>query len=779
MKKTLASILTLFYQLSFGITFHAEISSDPNAPSPESLVVEALLSPPPPAFTLQAFNVMSPASVDYLIKTRAIGNLRTIMDNNPNWERAELQQYVTLTYTNGADVSAIQASLDNDVFVKYAYQIEEEDLPELSVPYPNLSTNKKRTPANKTSSLININGADIQSAWELSEGMGYVGISDTGLQTNHPDLRAFDGSGNYVGGNLLDGYYQLDFANVGGAIDLNVDELEPVSATGAFANCDGVDGDPNNGLTVASFVGHGTHATGLIGAKGSIAPGICKNCGISMMKFYGTEIGNCSNANGTDYMIAGFSFDAFLGGWETLANIGVGTINLSAGIGYTDPIYCQNNPLKAKCKILKLIEDNQILFTGAAGNNRANLQFPASDERIASAGGIDEIGKFWNESPTGGDNTNVASDVNCPQYPPDSGFFLTLGSECGSNFSYNLAGHKTDVMTQSRNVYSIFYQGQEHNPFIPQSCTDAFDGVPNDGYGLCTGTSMSAPQTTAISQLMRSAHPLLPNGNSDPTNLVGLRNVLNATAERSVNGLGHSDFFGYGQPSARKALEMILGKSNGVQMKTRLTPMFANVSTGANNNIYTPFPQVAVAFLLINDAMSYTTDTSKPLVTEFTEFWYNTDTLTLPAPRAEFYVFTTNNNPFSGTKDLVSLRRMEKTVTGDRNDTFAVSTAEIESFHTNSYNYAGIEGYILPTCASMPSCIPNGATPLYRDEADSLNHKLVPSFTAPPTSTLLGYVYLNQDTDGDGILDGVEYPPAGVPFSDPRISDIIFENGFE
>ena len=173
----------------------------------------------------------------------------------------------------------------------------------------------------------------------------------------------------------------------------------------------------------------------------------------------------------------------------------------------------------------------------------------------------------------------------------------------------------------------------------------------------------------------------------------------------------------------------------------------------------------------------------------------------LADPRAAFYVFTTNNNPFSGVKDLIPLRRMDKSVGGNRNDTYAVSTTEIETFHANGYNFDGIEGYILPTCSPTPNCIPVGSIALYRDEADNLNHKLVPTSTAPPVSTLLGYVYLNQDsdsdglidgqeiilgtninvndTDGDGILDGVEYPPAGVPFSNPRISDIIFENDFE
>ncbi|MCF6299727.1 MAG: S8 family serine peptidase [Proteobacteria bacterium] len=804
MKKSLTSLLILFTSFSHAVTFHIMLSDEQGAPTPEFIVNESLLSPPPPSFTLQAFNVINATGVDYLIKERAIGNLRTIMDNSPDWARTQLQQYLSLTYTDGADINLIQTSLDNDPFVDFAYMIDDDQLPTLSVAYPSpLQISRGKKSKNKTSSLINVNSTDIQSAWELSEGMGYVGIADTGLQVNHPDLRAFDGNGNYVGGNLLDSYYSIDFAKTEG-FDLDVDELKPVPAgTGSeFEDCDFTDGDDTNDLAVASFVGHGTHVSGLIGAKGGLAPGICKNCGISMMKFYGAEIGFCGTLDNITNLFVGFSFDAFLNSWATLVNIGVGTINLSGGIGLTTANVCIGSPLSAECLILKRVEDSQVLFTGAAGNNRQVLQFPASDPRIASAGGLDENSDFWNESPTGGDNTNISSNINCPQYPPNSGVAqLNLGQECGSNFSFPSIGNKTDVMTQSRNVYSVFYQGQEHNPFLPQACSDAFDGIANDGYGLCTGTSMSAPQTTAIFQLMRSANPLLPNGTYEPDNLIGLRNVLNATAERSVNGLGHDDFFGYGQPSARKALEMILGKSNGVQMKTRLTPMFTNVSLTANNNMYTPFPQIAMSFLL-NNGPAYLPDNTVALVNEFPEFWYDTVNLTFPAPRAEFYVFTTNNNPFSGLKDLVPLRRMEENVAGNRNDTYAVSVAEIEAFHADGYNYAGIEGYILPTCSPIPICVPPpSAIRLYRDETDNLNHKLVTGFVTPPNSIWLGYVYLNQDSDGDGLIDGqefvlgtdinlvdtdgdstpdgAEYPAAGVPISDPRISDIIFANGFE
>lgn len=236
--------------------------------------------------------------------------------------------------------------------------------------------------------------------------------------------------------------------------------------------------------------------------------------------------------------------------------------------------------------------------------------------------------------------------------------------------------------------------------------------------------------------------------------------------------------------------------------------MFLLYSSGNNNHIYSSYPQVAAAFLTTNGNF-YIPDVSVPLVNEFTDFWYDHNPdgnpVQFPPPRAEFYVFTTNNNPYTGTKNLVPLRRMEKTPvsTSNRNDTYAVSTAEIESFHNDGYHFAGIEGYILPTCSPMPTCAPVGAITLYRDESDNLNHKLTPTNVAPANSVLLGFVYLNFDSDNDGLIDGqerilgtsvsltdsdsdgvpdgAEYPAAGVPVSDPLINEngVIFKNGFE
>ena len=84
MRKSLPILLVLFSCLSQAITFHIIVSDDNGAPTPEYIVNELLLSPPPPSFTLQAFNVINPTKVNYLIKERARGNLRAIMDNSPN-----------------------------------------------------------------------------------------------------------------------------------------------------------------------------------------------------------------------------------------------------------------------------------------------------------------------------------------------------------------------------------------------------------------------------------------------------------------------------------------------------------------------------------------------------------------------------------------------------------------------------------------------------------------------------------------------------------------------
>jgi len=760
--------------------FHILIKHGEGAPTPENIVQQANTSPSPPGYLLSSFNEAPPNKVEYLISNRPTGKLLQIMNTDPDWSRSRLHRYLVVTYDESADANQILSNFENDVYVTHSGYVGDLT-PRIS------SSNNNQILHNHNNKGGIQTDLDIESAWELSEGMGYIGAIDLGFEYSHPNLAAFD-SGNYIGGNILDDHYQIDFAGN----DLNVDENEPYDTQGfsTYEQCDLADGVDDN-MATSYLIGHGTHVSGLLAGKDL---GICKNCGLSMMKWTDNSFCDIDQPRGpTLYPIP--SISAAVSGMESLSSTGIGVVNWSGGLGSPNEDFCPDS--FGACDALDFMRSQNTLMVGAAGNYRSVLQFPASEAGTVAVGGLDENGIFWNESPANGDPYLFTDSSNCP--PTRNG-----EEECGSNYSHNSIDQKTDVVTQARNVYSTFYTGGEYAYDI--GCEDSSDGMPNDGFGFCTGTSMAAPQVAAILQLMRSAHPLLPNGTYNPNLNTGLINVLNSTSSRSEQNLGVNDFLGYGFPNPTKALGKILGKSNDQQIKTRLTPMFALHSNTEKNTVYSPFPQVAMAFLL-KDLGYYDPDTSALLVNEFTNFWYNVNNYTFPSPRANFYVFTTNNHPSVNLKNMVPLRRMEKTINGNnRNDTYAVSETEIEDFHNNDgYNYAGIEGYIFPICLSEPGCVPFGAHKLYRvEDTVNFNHKLInlpKTDPPPPNSTKLGYVYPNidtdgdglidgqefvlgtshtvQDTDGDGLNDGFEYPPAGVPFSDPLISDIIFEDGFE
>ena len=174
MKKTFLLTLCCMTSLSFAKTFYVEISRANSAPSVENIVFESQLSPPPPNYSLDAFNSVAPEKVDYLIKIRATGNLKTIMENHPNWARAKLQQFIVTTYPDNANSTAIQTAYDNDGNVGFAYEINENDLPSLDTPFPTIEQLKKyKKTTTKSSSipslipLVNKNSADVLgTSWQ-------------------------------------------------------------------------------------------------------------------------------------------------------------------------------------------------------------------------------------------------------------------------------------------------------------------------------------------------------------------------------------------------------------------------------------------------------------------------------------------------------------------------------------------------------------------------------------------------------------------------------------
>ncbi len=58
-------------------------------PTAEDVQEDGSLSPPPSAYILSAFNAYPPSAVSFVMKLRAYGDLKALIDSKPNWSRAQ------------------------------------------------------------------------------------------------------------------------------------------------------------------------------------------------------------------------------------------------------------------------------------------------------------------------------------------------------------------------------------------------------------------------------------------------------------------------------------------------------------------------------------------------------------------------------------------------------------------------------------------------------------------------------------------------------------------
>jgi hypothetical protein len=419
--------------------------------------------------------------------------------------------------------------------------------------------------------------------------------------------------------------------------------------------------------------------------------------------------------------------------------------------------------------------------------DQQSRDFPARDPRTIAAGGLqlDPITlepEIWNDG--------------CPMFT----------HECGSNW-----GPNQDLMAPAKKVLSTVYAGFDHNTEANNTdgCGDSYftlDG-PDGGYGLCTGTSMSAPFLSGIAGLVRSANPLLPKED--------VRDVLTSTA--SIPGTKDPQL-GHGIPDAAAAVDRAFGDVGGLPLRNRLTPLFAFHGDGlapmAETHAYTTVPQVGSA-LLIDEAVrfdtvgapvagytlfpEFCTDGSQPdccpidqpccvgqpleceekiLVTPDTE------------PRAEVFVFTNDKAPTPFTPPLVPLYRLRYESDWDplcpsppdpfastvRDFAYATSIEEVELFLDGInlggtvYRYLldGVEGYVYENCDSGCRYGEVRLHRLYhstRHDMVVVPQDLVMSYQAQGyvpvpagsgLSEILGWAYRHTDTDGDWLIDGFE-----------------------
>jgi serine protease len=756
---------------------------------------------------LSGLAVENPSGAAFLMLPRAQGEFASYLRAKPDLPRAKLERYVVITYPTGSNLDNALAALIADPFVIYAHissLAPQNDALAAKAKEPSWSGAKAQLSQDWRQHIA------LQEAWNLAGGWSLVGVLDQGIQTSHPDLVAFDGTNNLTGGNVL-GDYALDIGHAGipGAVpEPNVDELQSEPLNNWSPLCD----PDQDGSMTAKYAGHGTHVTGLVGANaydGNAVAGVCRNCGVSLMRitylvcFLPNAIpAHSRNATATSSGIA------------LQTDLGIQVISMSFGSpeNQVDTPDCSSETNDDFCLAVAYATSRGVVVAAASGNRKEQLYFPATQPSIVAVGGTGDSLEAWDEDPIGPDFLDT-----CP--------FPGTNSECGTNWTVIANGPRQEVALPARKVLSTIYTGKNYNNEI--ECGDSYGTPLGDGIGTCTGTSMSTPIYAGIVGLVRSVNPLVGAGDPDEwVSALGVRDVVAYSGVLPGKNQGWTQKLGYGRPQADSAVAAMLGKSNGMQIKNRLTPLFALYSATASDWAYVATPQSAVG-LIHYSAAAY--QPQGPLVRGYSQFpGAEADV----APRANALVFTTEYKTSATHPDLTPLYWMSRkrdwplgcsgagcnVVNADH--LLATSALDVKTLRTDGFAYRGLQGYVYKSCAPEPACIPSGAQKLYRqcksaddDCAVFLENERAAmesqGFTAAypiGSTTSLGYAYPNThsdkdhlpdaveqllgtnpivtDSDRDGICDHLEYPPAGVPLSDPCgngkcASTVIFGSGYE
>ncbi len=802
------------------------LSNEPGAPTVTQISGFDFSSAQPRP--LVGLNVGAPIFASGILTLRATGDFANYLTLYPNTARAKLERYVLIQYDAAVtDLAAAKASLAADPYVIAVYEPDIVEFliePSLKAPF--------QSQAKSIFDQYHLGVLKMPEAWTYAGGWGLIGLADNGLYTDHPDLKSFSGpasvGGTFIpGGNFLPKYaYDVGMQPVGA--DINVDELQPVVASGdtqaAADICDLADGVDDNMMT-PPVAGHGTHVSGLVGANHNGTSGIqgaCKNCGLMIMKISRTIC--ATTQGGQTFVTISFGPLAVTDAITFASQLGAQALNTSFRITTSPatPIinFCTTNPNHPTCLALQFARENEVIVSAASGNGRGRLDYPARAEVVNGVGGIDATLLPWDESP--------GTTASCP-YGTDV--------ECGTNYTKFAGEKRQEIATPAKAVRSTIYPGKDWNTVV--GCGDSFgDSFPADGVGLCTGTSMSAPQSTAIYGLLRSINPLLLAGDPE-TAAFGLRDVVTTTTDRAQASLPWDSKLGYGIPDVPAAARKILGTVRGSIAKNRATPLFALYSPTTTDYAVMATPQNAMSLIRYAAAAYATTPTAGNFIggaaiPGYSEFPHEVTTPS-PDPQARAYVLTTEFAPVIDQNRIVTplylLDRernwplncspLSPPVGGcntlNRDYILLTSISQMNSAVAAGYAYRGLQGYVFTTQATGTEALYLKCKTSEDDCAIFLENQRVQFEAAGYTSifpsastTIIGYAYPTNDSDGDGLVDAMEYavgtnpnsadsdgdglsdsvemPMNGVSNSDPcsgpsitclAPAPLIFANGFE
>ena len=700
----------------------------------------------------------------------------------------DMQHYATLIYDDQqGSLQEIERRLNADG--RFAYAVIPMPWHFSSIPndryfvdpYPFTSTNVDFQWGSQSSVL------HLPQAWDRNTGWAQVGLLDGG-----PAVKS-DPSGNLL--------YLVDHPDLYQVVPYNLS----VSFAYGYPNINNPRLIQNTGTTP-----HGTHTLGIIAANANNNEGVagtCWHCSI----LYGQIISPTDSTPGTNGVALGLS---------TLVAWGAQVVNFSGGVnpngndcsvtGYgvgTDPT----------CIAMKFNEVMQGMFVAASGNNKMSpAQFPSRDAKAIGVSGSDVLNAPWDEQtwlPPDSWDFSSGPYIGCTN-DPTATFFPYR--ECGTNSS-TPGTTEIDFSAPARLVVSTLPLAAEYDPVNWSNCNDYnFPGPyaagpppyygPRgvvDGYGYCTGTSMSAPYITGAVALLRSANPLLP-----PSEIM-------TVMKEFASGAGtYSNLTGWGRPNVGTSLGKVIGRVGGGEVVNRLTPMFVLSNATDRDRLYTTRPQTAAGALMgkyltdVFDCVGIVGGTNchptvdlgtyvlRPYVSApTTEAAGISSYSTFPGfindadstePRASFWVFTSDKSPWRkvGLKPLYRLSFREPC--DWRDHVYTTEQAGIDYYTQTdycpddpglqSYKLDGIEGYVLDGCPPNYNCDntsdPSAPQKLYRRYNYSqqmyalilagqigttpfFGYDTDPNYN-PLTLGVIGYVFPNVDSDYDGLPDGME-----------------------
>lgn len=349
---------------------------------------------------------------------------------------------------------------------------------------------------------------------------------------------------------------------------------------------------------------------------------------------------------------------------------------------------CADSNYQLACAAIEYAKSRDLVLVASSGNTReSRVAFPARSPDVIAVGGIqyDPLGPvYWNDG----------YGTSCSNSDP------SLNRECGSNY-----GPELSVMAPAKDIVSTVIPGGAAYRSFP--CGDAYgpNAGQTDGYGACTGTSMSTPHITGLVGLIRSANPLLTRDQ--------VKVILVNSKQPCVGNLSER-CNGAGVPDAGKAITAALGGPNVVN---RLTPLFSFYSSAAADHFYTTVPQMALSAMSNGmllpqppgQSVSYSPIGSHvpgyPVFPTPPCVGFG-PCLSYPEPLAIASVFVTHVNPLVGGTELVPLYRFSWACSpgpcGHVSHVYSTDSTAIQYFTQLGYQLDGIEGYIHSKAESQP-----------------------------------------------------------------------------